>query len=255
MLPVVILLADGPAGGVDKEAARAVADEIAFANQCVVALPDIFSVVGAKSSPAPPSSGGTRGTKAGEAQETLLAAAVSAMLHCRADYAGSTLLLAGVGRGAGQALRLATYVSRAKKEESADAGYLRSIVRDDSFCNVAGVLAIEPSDYDGVDIGTSLETSTLLIFSEEESGGAGDHSSNPNNLLYKALQARGDTTGFDCGFRVYQKLHNRRYLYRPQGELEAKYRTDTISVGSTWLDCVSRREVRSGGVAVDIFSF
>ena len=264
LLPVVILLSDGPTGGAHRETARSIADEIAFTNQCVVAMPDIFSIDAAISI----SHGKGDGNRNCE-QEQLSAAIVSAMLHCRSEYGGGALALAGVGLGAGQALQMVSYISRAKigaaksevsvPESRKERDFLRRIVSDNSFRNVDGVLAVEPMEYDGAEIGASLDTRALLIFSEDADGGAA-HADSPNNRLYNALRSRSSKKqlGFVCNFRVYQKLGNKRYMYSPAGDREVKYRSDSLAVGSTWLDCITRSADHTGGeggVAVDIFSF
>lgn len=188
---------------------RIFADEIAFANQVVVLVPNITI---------------------SEDRDCIFDNILAALDYCNKQYECKTITMAAIGRGAGKVLEILCDIKQIRQKR--EYGKL-----DWQRLDPLALLAICPSHYDIKYVSKTLNTPLFLIAGGNDTSPGG--SIDDIALLLKNIIKSNTNHKNEINVRIYED-RKRSFVYLPEDNYDMQSSQDVISLGTTWLDAHAR---------------
>ncbi len=188
---------------------RIFADEIAFANQVIVLVPNI--------------------TLSGD-RDCIFDNILATIDYCNKQYECKTVTMAAIGRGAGKALEILCDIKQIRQKK--EYGKL-----DWKRLDPSALLAICPSHYDIDYVSKALNTPLFLIAAGNDTSPGG--SIDDIALLLKNVVKSNTNYKNEINVRIYED-REKSFVYLPEGNYDTQSSQDVISMGTTWLDAHAR---------------
>ena len=205
----VIVIADNAEYGWKDKSVRIFADEIAFANQVIVLVPNITI---------------------SDDRDRIFDHILASIEYCNKQYECKTVTMAAIGRGAGKAMEVLCDIKRIRQKK--EYGKL-----DWKQLDPSALLAVCPSHYDVDYVSKSLNTPLFLI--------AGGNDTSPGGtvediaLLLNSVVKNNKNHNNEINVRIYEG-REKLFAYHPEENYDTLSSQDVISLGTTWLDAHAR---------------